>query len=316
MYRFFLQPIEFLLSYQKKLYLANKLKYPKKTEQYIKMSFKFFIDNSYAVSALITHKYSTSFSLATSLLEKEKKQAIYALYGFVRLADEIVDSFHDFDKSFLLRKLNEDLQYALDNDISTNPILLAFANTVKKYNIDPKHIQAFMNSMEYDLTKTSYVNTDDLNKYIYGSADVVGLMCLKIFCNGEYTLYKKLELPAQKLGSAFQKVNFLRDLKDDIQALGRTYFPEISENELNEQNKKIIEDSIRKNFKEARKGITDLPGKSKLAVTLAYYYYKNLFEKIVKTPASKVLQKRIRISNFKKYLIILKVYFMYKTKLI
>ncbi len=280
------------------------------------MSFEFFVNNSYSVSALITSKYSTSFSLATSLLEKEKKQAIYAVYGFVRLADEVVDSFHGFDQPFLLNKLNEDLQYALKNGISTNPILVSFANTVKKYNIEPKHIQAFMDSMEYDLTKTFYTNDEELKKYIYGSADVVGLMCLKIFCDGNSVLYDKLEEPARKLGSAFQKVNFLRDLKDDIYGLGRTYFPEISDNKLNENNKKIIQKSIRKDFDEAKIGIAGLPGRSKLAVALAYYYYNRLFQKIVKTPADEVLQKRIRISNFRKYIIILKVYFMYKTKLI
>ena len=183
------------------------------------MSIDYFIDCSYSVSKLITKKYSTSFSLATSLLEKEKKLAIYAVYGFVRLADEIVDSLHGFDKSFLLQRLNEDLQYALKNNISSNTILVAFADTVKKYNISKEHIQAFMESMKYDLTKTDYSNSDELNKYIYGSADVVGLMCLKVFCNGKKSLYKTLEVPAQKLGSAFQKVNFIRDLKDDIQEL-------------------------------------------------------------------------------------------------
>ncbi len=280
------------------------------------MSVNFFIGTSYTVSTLITHKYSTSFSLATSLLDKEKRQAIYAVYGFVRLADEIVDSFHGFDKLFLLNKLNEDLKYALENGISTNPVLMAFVHTVNKYNINPEHIEAFMNSMAFDLTKTSYANTNELDTYIYGSANAVGLICLKIFCDGNDALYAKLDAPAQKLGSAFQKVNFLRDLKDDTQVLGRTYFPELLDTQFNEANKKIIEDSIRKDFKEAQKGIAQLPGKSKLAVALAYYYYNSLFQKIVKTPANKVLQKRIRISNFRKYLIILKVYFMYKTKLI
>ncbi len=280
------------------------------------MNVEFFIKNSYSISKLITRRYSTSFSLATSLLEEEKKQAIYAVYGFVRLADEIVDSFHDFDKPFLLNKLEEDMQYALENGISTNPILVSFADTVKKYNISQKHIRAFMISMEYDLTKTTYATDNDLKKYIYGSANVVGLMCLRIFCDGEQALYQKLEAPAEKLGSAFQKVNFLRDLKDDIQGLGRTYFPEISEQQLNESNKKIIEASIRKDFEEAYKGIKQLPGRSKLAVALAYYYYNGLFKKIVKTPANEVLNKRIRISNFRKYLIIIKVYFMYITKMI
>ena len=280
------------------------------------MSVGFFIDNSYKISELITKKYSTSFSLATSLLEKEKKRAIYAVYGFVRLADEIVDSLHGFDKTFLLHKLNEDLQYALDTGISTNTILVAFADTVKNYNISKEHIQAFLDSMEYDLTKTNYTNATDLDKYIYGSANVVGLMCLKVFCNGQSGLYAKLEAPAEKLGSAFQKVNFLRDLKDDIRKLGRNYFPEVSNSQFDDHSKKQIEASIKKDFDEAWEGVRQLPGRSKLAVVLAYYYYNGLFEKIKRTPPENVLQKRVRISNFKKYMIILKAGFMYKAKLI
>jgi phytoene/squalene synthetase len=280
------------------------------------MSVDLFVDSSYSVSKVITHKYSTSFSLATSLLEKDKKRAIYAVYGFVRLADEIVDSLHGFDKSFLLQKLNDDLHYALKNGMSTNTILVAFADTVNRYNISKEHIQAFMDSMEYDLTKTSYTKVTDLDKYIYGSADVVGLICLKVFCNGDTGLYKKLETPAQKLGSAFQKVNFLRDLKDDIQQLGRSYFPEISDCHLNNHSKRQIEESIKKDFEEAWKGVKQLPGRSKLAVALAYYYYKGLLKKIIRTSPESLLQKRIRISNFKKYLIIIKVCFMYKTRII
>ncbi len=278
------------------------------------MNVDFFIDNSYSISELMTRKYSTSFSLATSLLEKDKKRAIYAIYGFVRLADEIVDSFHGFDKAFLLNRLNDDLQYALDNGISTNVILVSFADTVKKYNIETAHIQAFMNSMAFDLTKTTYVDAKALEEYIYGSADVVGLMCLKVFCNGKTEHYNTLEKPARKLGSAFQKVNFLRDLKNDINELGRSYFPEVTESEFNNSNKKIIEKSIEDDFNEAWKGIKKLPGRSKLAVALAYFYYRALLDKIKKNPAEQVLKERIRISNFRKYLIILKVFLMYKTK--
>jgi len=280
------------------------------------MSVEFFIENSYDISKVITKKYSTSFSLAISLLEKEKKRAIYAVYGFVRLADEIVDSLHGFNQSFLLKKLNDDLQYALENGISTNTILVSFADTVKKYSIKKGHIKAFMDSMECDLTKTSYKSTADLDQYIYGSAYVVGLMCLKIFCNGQSDLYLKLEAPAQKLGSAFQKVNFLRDLKDDIKELGRYYFPEISEGQFNDQTKKQIEESIKKDFDEAWKGVKQLPGRSKLAVALAYYYYNGLFKKIIRTSPEKIMRKRVRISNISKYLIVLKTAFIYKTKLI
>ncbi len=280
------------------------------------MSVGFFIDNSYKVSKLITKEYSTSFSLATSFLEKEKRLAIYAVYGFVRLADEIVDSFHDFDKAFLLQKLNEDLHYALENNISTNPILMAFVDTVNKHKINRAHIQSFMDSMKSDLTKSDFHNSTELNHYIYGSADVVGLMCLQIFCTGRPSLYEKLESSAQKLGSAFQKVNFIRDLKEDMQDLGRSYFPELSNKPFDFQSKQLIEKSIEDDFNEAWIGVKQLPGKSKLSVALAYYYYLALFKKIKRTSPEKVLSSRARISNFKKYLLIAKGFFMYKTKLI
>ena len=280
------------------------------------MSIDFYIENSYKISKLITKKYSTSFFLATSLLKKDIKQAIHAIYGFVRLTDEIVDSFHGYDKEFLINKFNEDLDYALKNGISTNPILTAFAYTVKKYSISIKNIQAFMKSMKDDLIKSKYMNSKDLDAYIHGSADVVGLMCLKVFCNGKNGLFDKLKHPAQKLGSAFQKVNFLRDLKDDINNLGRSYFPEISNNTFNQQTKYAIEESIEKDFDKAWPGVKQLPGRSKLAVALAFYYYKRLFLKIKRTPFEQVLKKRIRISKLQKYLIIMQVYFLYKTKLI
>ncbi len=280
------------------------------------MNVDFYTKTSYSISKLITKKYSTSFSLASSLLENEKKQAIYAIYGFVRLADEIVDSFHGYDKAFLLNKLNQDLDYALENGISTNTVLTAFADTVKKYHINIDHIQAFMKSMAYDLTKSEYNNSEDIEEYIYGSADVVGLMCLKVFCHEENGLYKQLEYPAGKLGSAFQKVNFLRDLKDDIDNLGRSYFPEISNNKFNQETKEIIEQSIQNDFDEAWIGLKQLPGRSKLAVGLAFFYYTSLFKKIKKNPAERVLKKRIRISNLRKYMIIAYVAFLYKTKLI
>lgn len=280
------------------------------------MSVVFFIENSYKISELLTKQYSTSFSLATSLLEKEQRRAIYAVYGFVRLADEIVDSFHGFDMPFLLQKLQEDLQYALDNTISTNMVLAAFADTVNRYSISREHIQAFMDSMKYDLTKTEYSSPDELNTYIYGSADVVGLMCLRIFCNGDSSLYQSLESPAQKLGSAFQKVNFIRDLKDDMQNLGRSYFPELSEKPFDHNSKKIIESSIEKDFEAAWHGVRQLPGRSKLAVALAFFYYKSLFVKIKRSSPEKIMSQRLRISDFTKYLIIVKTSFLYCTKLI
>ena len=242
------------------------------------MSVEFFLENSYKVSKLITNKYSTSFSIATFMLKKDMRDAIYAIYGFVRLADEIVDSFHNFEKAALLQKIEEDLQFALDNGISTNVILMSFADTVKKYNIKREYINAFMESMKYDLTKKECLTSNDLQKYIYGSADVAGLMCLKVFCNGNESLYIRLESLAQKLGSAFQKVNFFRYLKFDMRELGRIYFPEISTNKFDANAKKMIEQSIESDFNEAWKGIKELPGRSKLAVALAYYYYKSLIK--------------------------------------
>ena len=280
------------------------------------MSVAFYIENSYKVSELITNKYSTSFSLATSVLEKEKRKAIYAIYGFVRLADEIVDSLHTYDKPFLLAKLNEDQAYAMQNGISTNLILASFVDTVKKYRIKKEHIDAFMQSMEYDLTKTNYTETSDLNHYIYGSADVVGLMCLTVFCNGNEALYNELEYPAQKLGSAFQKVNFIRDLREDTGDLGRNYFPEISVDKFSKETKSLIEKSIQQDFDEAFTGIKRLPGRSKLAVGLAYYYYLSLFNKIKRASPDKILSMRVRISNLIKYLIIIRVGILYKLKFI
>lgn len=279
------------------------------------MNHAFYIENCYKLSELITKKYSTSFSLATSLLEKEKRKAIYAIYGFVRLTDEIVDSFHDFDKPFLLQQLNEQLKYALENGISTNTVLAAFADSVKKYHIPPKHIEAFMESMKCDLSKTDYTTSDDLNNYIYGSAEVVGLMCLRVFCNGNQTRYDQLEHSAQRLGSAFQKVNFLRDLKDDHNELGRTYFPEIANTQFDKKSKQLIEQSIAKDFNEAWIGIKQLPGRTKLAVALAYFYYKTLFEKIKRASPEKLLSERVRINNLRKSLILVRVVVMYKTKL-
>ncbi len=280
------------------------------------MNVNFFINSSYAASRLITRRYSTSFSLATSLLEKEKRRAIYAVYGFVRLADEIVDSLHAYDNTLLLKKLNDDLEFALAHGISTNMVLVAFADTVARYKIDKKHIQAFMQSMERDLSTTNYHQSSELEAYIYGSADVVGLICLKIFCDGDAALYAQLEKPAQKLGSAFQKVNFLRDLKEDMQELGRVYFPEISHNQFNAQSKKQIEESIKRDFQEAWEGIKHLPGRSKLAVALAYHYYHGLFKKIKRSTPQKVICQRVRISNIKKYYIIMKTSLMYTAKLI
>ena len=280
------------------------------------MNLDLYTQNSYKLSELLTKEYSTSFSSATALLESDKRKSIYAIYGFVRLADEIVDSLHGFDKTFLFQNLQDKLQYALANGISNNLVVYAFTDTVKKYNIPFDHIDAFMSSMKKDLTVSSYTDKQQLNAYIYGSAEVVGLMCLKVFCNGNQILYESLEESARKLGSAFQKVNFIRDLKEDQKDLGRTYFPETMDQPFNKKSKLLIEKSIREDFSEARKGIRQLPGKSKLAVSLAYYYYLALFKRITHTSAQKVLTRRIRINNLIKYLIYVKVRLLFTFKLI
>lgn len=275
------------------------------------MSISLFVESSYKISKLITKQYSTSFSQATSLLNREQRRSVYAIYGFVRLADEIVDTFQNYDKAFLLNRLEQELAYALEHGISTNTLLMAFADTVHKYNLDREHIQAFINSMRIDLYKTDYSNPADLAGYIYGSADVVGLMCLKVFCNGDQDLYKRLEYPARKLGSAFQKVNFLRDLKNDQMNLGRNYFPELSESRFSQETKIQIEQSIAADFAEARKGIIQLPGRSKLAVLLAYRYYQALFEKLKCKSPAQMMAERIRISNRMKYRLLLRVMVLY-----
>lgn len=274
------------------------------------MNIDFFKQTSYRISELITKNYSTSFSLAVSLLDKEERNAIYAIYGFVRLADEIVDSFDHFDKNYLLEKLKSDLDYALSNEISTNPVIFAFMDTVKKYRIEKEFIDAFIRSMEYDLHKTNYKTQRELEQYIYGSAEVVGLMCLKVFCREDEHLFSELVPYAKSLGSAFQKVNFLRDINADMNKLGRIYFPEIHSSTLDEKNKRTIIDSIEKDFEHAKKGIKKLPGKSKLAVSLAYHYYRSLLNKLKKVPASEILSRRIRVPDLQKIAILLKVYFL------
>ncbi len=273
-------------------------------------------NSTFHVSKLITHKYSTSFSLATSLIEKEKRDAIYSVYGFVRFADEIVDTFHEFDKKYLLDKFESDYYDAVKHGISLNPILNSFQISVKKYKIPDEHIQAFLNSMKCDLEKKEYKSKTEADEYIYGSADVVGLICLKIFCNGDQKLYDELKHSAMKLGSAFQKVNFLRDLKNDMEILDRSYFPEIANLRFNEENKMLIIEDIENDFKTAYTGIKRLPHKSKLAVLIAYYYYQILLRKIKRTPSNKIVETRIRISNSKKMLLLLKAMFVYKFNLI
>ncbi|MFN8255981.1 MAG: phytoene/squalene synthase family protein [Bacteroidales bacterium] len=276
---------------------------------------KLYHKSAFKISRLITKSYSTSFSFATSLFEKEMREAIYSIYGFVRFADEIVDTFHGYDKNYLLDKFEKDYYEAFNHGISLNPILHSFQITVKKYNISDEHIRAFLNSMKFDLEKKEYTTKREADQYIYGSADVVGLMCLKVFCNGNEQLYASLVKPAMKLGSAFQKVNFLRDLKHDTQMLDRRYFPEVSAKSLDDESKDVIIRDIENDFRLAYQGIKQLPGRSKLAVLLAYYYYRILLNKIKCSPASKVMESRIRISNAQKMGLLLKAVFVYNLKM-
>lgn len=252
------------------------------------------------MSKLTTHSYSTSFSLGTRFLGPSVRQPIYAIYGFVRFADEIVDTFHDFDKQYLLDKFKSDTYEAIEQGISLNPILNSFQQAVREYNIDRELIDTFLESMEMDLHKTNY-SQEGYEKYILGSAEVVGLMCLKVFVNNDQALYKKLEYPAMRLGSAFQKINFLRDLKADFDGMGRTYFPGVNLDQFNEDTKREIEADILKDFQEGYEGILQLPKEARFGVYMAYVYFFRLFKKIERTPATSIMKQRIRIPNQQKY---------------
>ncbi len=250
-------------------------------------------------SKAVTKAYSTSFSMGIKLLDKKFHTPIYGIYGFVRLADEIVDSFHDYNKANLLKRFKKDTYKAFEDGISLNPILNEFQRTVNKYKIDFELVETFLNSMEMDLGQTEY-DPDSYNLYILGSAEVVGLMCLKVFCEGDAKQYEILKPYAMKLGSAFQKVNFLRDLKADYNILGRTYFPNVNFEKFSQEDKFIIQKEIEAEFDEALVGIKMLPSTSRRGVYLAYYYYKKLYLKIKKTPANQLMNTRIRIPNFNK----------------
>lgn len=261
---------------------------------------------SVEISKVVTKKYSTSFAMATGLLDKQQRDAIYSVYGFVRLADEIVDTFHDYPKEQLLRKIKQDLQESLELGICINPVLHSFQLTVRKYNIPFAYIRAFLDSMEADLIVKSYSTKQSAGEYIYGSAEVVGLMCLRIFTHGDEQSFNSLKEPARKLGSAFQKVNFLRDLKNDTGNLDRSYFPELNHEKLTDKNKQLLVSEIEAEFDEALKGIRKLPGNARVAVLTAYFYYRMLLMKIKGTPADKIMESRIRISNFRKIVLLLK----------
>jgi phytoene/squalene synthetase len=252
------------------------------------------------VSRMTTKAYSTSFSLGIYFLNSRLRKAIYSVYGFVRLADEIVDSFEGYDKKYLLKKFEEETYWAIENGISVNPILNSFQHAVREYQIDQNLIETFLDSMAMDLQKVDYT-VEKYRKYIFGSAEAVGLMCLQIFAEGDTMMYNKLKPYAMKLGAAFQKVNFLRDMRDDYHILGRIYFPGINISDFNTDSKKEIEREIEDDFKIALEGIKLLPSSSKSGVYLAYIYYLSLFDKIKKSPAQKVLTQRIRINNGKKF---------------
>ncbi|MGH1386647.1 phytoene/squalene synthase family protein [Kordia sp.] len=271
---------------------------------------------SYNCSTLVTKSYSTSFSLATKMLSPSIRQDIYNIYGFVRFADEIVDSFHEYDKEFLLDKFQADWDCALKNKISLNPILNSFQHTVHKYDIPTHLIDAFMKSMRQDLDKKVYLTDEEYKEYIYGSADVVGLMCLKVFVKGDEKKYEELKLSAMSLGSAFQKVNFLRDLKADYEGLDRTYFPDADLKNLDEASKQKIIEEIEQDFKLGLKGITKLPMEAKFGVFTAYKYYSKLLHKLKRTPSVKIKNARIRIPNYQKMALLAKSYVNYQLNLL
>ena len=271
---------------------------------------------SYACSKIVTQSYSTSFSIATKMLDSSMRDDIYNIYGFVRFADEIVDTFHDYDKKALFEDFEKDLNAALENRISLNPILNAFQATYHKYQIPEHLVRAFMKSMRMDLTKKIYASPEEYKEYIYGSADVVGLMCLKVFVLGDDMRYEELKDSAMALGSAFQKVNFLRDLKADYEDLNRTYFPNTNLLDLDEEAKERIVQEIRADFDKGYEGIVRLPNEAKFGVLTAYNYYKRLLRKLQKTPSREIKNTRIRVPDYQKFGLLAKSYVTCKLNLV
>ena len=267
-------------------------------------------------SKIVIKEYSTSFYRATELLSKSIRNDIFNIYGFVRFADEIVDTFHDYPKKQLLDEFEKELWSSIENKISLNPILNSFQNTVNKYDIDLSLIKSFMKSMRMDLDIRRYKNRKDYKEYIYGSADVIGLMCLKVFVSGSKKEYNKLKPYAMSLGSAFQKVNFLRDLKSDEEILNRVYFPNINMQNFDEYDKETIINEIEENFEHAIKGIVKLPKKAKFGVYIAYRYYNKLLKKLKRTPSIDIKESRIRIDNFQKFIVLTRSYVKYQLNLI
>ncbi|WP_053991720.1 squalene/phytoene synthase family protein [Mangrovimonas sp. TPBH4] len=274
-----------------------------------------FDTSSLKCSKIVTQEYSTSFSMGIKLFAPSIRPAIYAIYGFVRYADEIVDSFHDYEQEVLFEEFKQEYQKSIDRKISLNPILNAFQEVVWKYHLHT-YVDDFLKRMEMDLKIKDYSSKEAYENYIYGSADVVGLMCLRVFTNNDEDMFQLLKTPAQYLGSAFQKVNFLRDFKDDTEILGRSYFPNVNNNSLSEPNKKDIIEDIENDFREAYKGIVLLPLESRLGVYLAYKYYLNLLKKLKRLDHKRILNERIRISNPLKILILTKAYIRYKLNFI
>ena len=277
---------------------------------------RLFDEVSFKSSVLVTKSYSTSFSLAVKMLAPSIRQAIYNIYGFVRFADEIVDSFHGFDKKALIDDFEKEYYKAQQLGISLNPILNSFQHTVTKYNIPDDLIQSFLKSMKMDLIKSEYHTKAEYDDYIYGSADVVGLMCLKVFVKGDSQKYNDLKDEAMRLGSAFQKVNFLRDLKEDNLVLNRNYFPGVDLKSFDETSKDMIIKEIEADFKVALQGIKKLPLEAKFGVYTAYVYYRKLLKKLENTPCHKIGTSRIRVSNYTKGLLFANSFVTYKLNLV
>jgi phytoene/squalene synthetase len=275
-----------------------------------------FDDVSFKCSKLVTKNYSTSFSSAVYMLSPSIRDAIYSIYGFVRFADEIVDSFHGFDKEVLIDDFEKDYYKAFNYGISLNPILNSFQQTVKEYNITDDMVQSFLKSMKLDLVKSDYHSQAEYEEYIYGSADVVGLMCLKVFVSGNEKQYESLKAEAMRLGSAFQKVNFLRDLKDDNLLLNRNYFPGVDLKSFDENAKTAIIKEIEEDFRVAYQGIVKLPMEAKFGVYTAYIYYKKLLTKLKNTPYHEIGNSRIRVSNYTKASLLAQSFVTYKLRLV
>ena len=277
---------------------------------------KLFDQVSESCSRIVTESYSTSFTLATKMLDSSIRQDIYNIYGFVRFADEIVDSFHNYDKKELLDLFEIDLKKSIEDKISLNPILNSFQKTIHSYQIDYELVDSFLNSMKLDLDKKKYLTKKEFDQYVYGSADVVGLMCLKVFVKGNKNQYDNLRPYAMSLGSAFQKVNFLRDLKADHDGLNRSYFPNLNIDEFDEQSKKIILDEIDKDFRHALKGIFKLPSSARFGVYTSYKYYLKLLNKLRKTHPLKIKSSRIRVPNYQKVNVLARSYVRYRLNIL